>query len=80
MGDLWGNIDYAAFVVLFCIGLYGALARRNAEQAFRRRFRLGAAEERIEPAAQTSFFNHGQAGALVFCGIWRRVISLASAM
>lgn len=29
MGDLWGNIDYAAFVVLFCIGLYVVVAKEN---------------------------------------------------
>ena len=29
MAALWGNIDYAAFVVLFCIGLYIILAKQN---------------------------------------------------
>ena len=29
MGDLWGNIDYAAFVALFCIGLYVVIAKQN---------------------------------------------------
>jgi multicomponent Na+:H+ antiporter subunit C len=26
---LWGNLDYAAFVTLFCIGLYVVLAKQN---------------------------------------------------
>ncbi len=29
MDDLWGNIDYAAFVGLFCIGLYVVVAKQN---------------------------------------------------
>ena len=29
MAGLWGNIDYAAFVVLFCIGLYVVIAKQN---------------------------------------------------
>ena len=29
MAGLWGNIDYAAFVVLFCIGLYIIIAKQN---------------------------------------------------
>jgi hypothetical protein len=41
---------------------------------------LGGPEQRIQSTAEASFLNHGQAGALVFCGMWRRVISLASAI
>jgi multicomponent Na+:H+ antiporter subunit C len=29
MAGLWQNIDYAAFVVLFCIGLYMIIAKQN---------------------------------------------------
>jgi multicomponent Na+:H+ antiporter subunit C len=29
MAALWGNIDYAAFVVLFCIGVYIIIAKQN---------------------------------------------------
>lgn len=29
MSGLWHNIDYAAFVVLFCIGLYILVAKHN---------------------------------------------------
>jgi multicomponent Na+:H+ antiporter subunit C len=29
MAGLWGNIDYAAFVALFCIGLYVVIAKQN---------------------------------------------------
>jgi len=29
MAGLWGNIDYAAFVVLFCIGVYIIIAKQN---------------------------------------------------
>jgi multicomponent Na+:H+ antiporter subunit C len=29
VAGLWGNIDYAAFVVLFCIGLYIIIAKQN---------------------------------------------------
>jgi multicomponent Na+:H+ antiporter subunit C len=29
MAGLWQNIDYAAFVVLFCIGLYIIIAKQN---------------------------------------------------
>jgi multicomponent Na+:H+ antiporter subunit C len=29
MTGLWGNIDYAAFVVLLCIGLYIVIAKQN---------------------------------------------------
>jgi multicomponent Na+:H+ antiporter subunit C len=29
MAGLWANIDYAAFVALFCIGLYVVIAKHN---------------------------------------------------
>lgn len=29
MPGAWGNIDYAAFVALFCIGLYVVIAKQN---------------------------------------------------
>jgi multicomponent Na+:H+ antiporter subunit C len=29
VAGLWQNIDYAAFVVLFCIGLYVVIAKQN---------------------------------------------------
>ena len=29
MAGLWGNVDYAAFVALFCIGLYVVIAKQN---------------------------------------------------
>jgi len=29
MAGLWQNIDYAAFVALFCIGLYMIMAKQN---------------------------------------------------
>jgi multicomponent Na+:H+ antiporter subunit C len=29
VAGLWGNVDYAAFVVLFCIGLYIIIAKQN---------------------------------------------------
>lgn len=29
MAGLWGNLDYAAFVALFCIGLYVVVAKQN---------------------------------------------------